>query len=98
MWVKALKDFASTTYGNISAGQVLPVDEGIGQQFIQHGLVEAFEPPPKPERPPLALGSSETQEASGIPTDAGGEAPSSSSPADRVPVKKTRVQRRQKAR
>lgn len=44
MRVKALKDFSSTVYGNVSAGQVLPaVPESLAAQWNAIGLTAAVE-------------------------------------------------------
>lgn len=82
MLVKALKDFSSTTYGNVSAGQVLEVNESRARQFNAHGLTAPME--------------YETKVIRQVPTDAGAERPSSSSPADQAPAKKTRKRRSKK--
>lgn len=43
MKVKALKTFQSTTYGNIDAGRVYELPEGIARQWAENGMVAAYE-------------------------------------------------------
>lgn len=43
MKAKALKTFQSTTYGNIDAGRVYELPDGIVRQWSASGMVERYE-------------------------------------------------------
>lgn len=82
MEVIALKDFVSTVYGNVSAGQKLDVPDGLAKRYQEHGLA-------------TLAATYETKVIPEIPTVPGEGAPSSSSPAGQAPTRKTRRRRKQ---
>jgi len=82
MRVKAIKDFISTSHGNVSAGQVLEVSEARARHFNAHGLTAPME--------------YETKVIHEVPSVAGRGKPSSSLPADQAQQKKTRRKRKKK--
>lgn len=85
MEVIALKDFVSTVYGNVSAGQkLIDVPDGLVKHYREHGLA-------------TLAATYETKVIPEIPTVPGEGAPSSSSPADQAPTRKTRRRRKQPA-
>jgi hypothetical protein len=87
MRVKALKDFSSTTYGNVSAGDVLDMPDGLAKHNMAAGRVEAFQAP-----------TYNTKVVHEIPTVAGVEVEPSSSPADQaLPEKTPKVSKKKKS-
>lgn len=83
MDVKTLKDFSSTRYGNVSAGQVLrDVPDRMAKEWNAHGITAPIE--------------YETKVIREVPTVPGEEKPSSSSPADPAPQKTTQKKRGRK--
>ena len=81
--LRALKDFSTARYGNVSAGQTLrDVPDVLAKQWNAHGMTAPLE--------------YETKVIREVPTGAGAEKPSSSSPADQAPAPKTRKKRGKK--
>ncbi len=83
MDIKALKDFQTARYGNVSRGQRLPdVPDSLAKQWNAIGMTAPIE--------------YETKVIREVPLDAGEAKPSSSSPADPAPAPKTRKKRKKK--